>query len=106
MSIIGGFFKKTKHQKFEYKPRYWNPQKEELMERVNSAQGKGDNNPEAIKNRIANNLRRNYQSKNRSSRSSSKKSTLMLLAITAGLIALSYYFLTVYLPVIEKSLGN
>ena len=106
MSIIGGFFKKTKHQKFEYKPRFYNPMKEDLMERVNSAQGKGDTSPEAVKSRISNNLRRSYQSKNRSSHSSSKKSTLMLLGITVALVAISYYFLTVYLPVIEKSIGN
>ncbi len=106
MSMLGGFFKKTKHQKFEYKPRFYNPMKEDLMDRVNAAQGKGDMSSDAVKNRISNRLRRSYELKNRSSHSSSKKSTLMLLAITVGLVAISYYLVTVYLPVIEQSIGN
>ncbi len=106
MAMIGGFFKKQKYQRFEYKPRYWDVNKEDLEQRVKAAQGKGNNDPEAVKRRIANNLRRNYNSKARSSRSASKRSTIMLLGIIVALVALSYYFLTVYLPLIEKSLGN
>ncbi|MFT5168931.1 MAG: cytochrome c-type biogenesis protein CcmH/NrfG [Saprospiraceae bacterium] len=106
MTMIGGFFKKLRYQRFEYKPRYWDPEKEELEGRVKVAQGTGDNDPEAVKRRIANNLRRNYKSRSNAARTSSKKSTIMLFVIIGALVVLSYYFLTVYLPVIEKSLGN
>jgi cytochrome c-type biogenesis protein CcmH/NrfG len=106
MAIIGGFFKKLRHQRFEYIPRYWDPEKEELESRVKAAQGLGDNDPEAVKRRISNNLRRNYKSRSKSAHASSKKSTIMLLVIIGALVVLSYYFLTVYLPVIEKSIGN
>ena len=107
MAIIGGFFKKQKHQRFEYKPRYWDPVSEDVQHRVKAAQGKTvDNDPEAIKKRISTSLRRNYNSKSKASNSSSKRSTIMLLGIIGALAVLSYYFLTVYLPVIEKSLGN
>ncbi len=106
MAIIGGFFKKQKHQRFEYKPRYWDPQKEELEQRVKAAQGMADNDPESIKRRISKNWRRNYKSNSRSSYKSSKRSTIMLLMIIGVLLVSSYYFLTVYLPIIEQRLGN
>ena len=106
MAIIGGFFKKVKHQRFEYKPRYWDPDKEDLEGRVKAAQGMASNDPAAIKRRISNNLRRSYQSNAKSKRTTARRSTLMLLLIIGVLVVLSYYFLTVYLPVIEKSLGN
>lgn len=106
MALIGGFFKKHKHQRFEYKPRYWDPEKEEIQQRVKEAMGKADNDPESIKRRISKNLRRNYKSNKRSSRASAKRSTIMLLVIIGALVVLSYYFLTVYLPVIEQRLGG
>ena len=104
MSIIGGFFKKHKHQRFDYKPRYWDENKEDLESRVRLAKGEADNDPEAVKRRIANKLRRSYNSSSKGKRSSSKKSTIMLLMIIGALLVISYYLLTVYLPIIEKSL--
>jgi len=106
MAFIGGFFKKTKHQRFEYRPRYWDPEKEDLQNRVKAAKGLVDNNsPEAVKHRISNNLRRSYKSSSIADRSSSKRSSFMLLAIIGALAMLAYYFLTVYLPVLERMLG-
>lgn len=106
MAIIGGFFKKQKYQRFEYKPRYWDPNKEDLESRVKAAQGEPDNDPESMKRRISNNLRRSYKATNRSAHTSSKRSTIMLILIIGALVALSYYILTVYLPLIEQSLGG
>lgn len=106
MAIIGGFFKRQKHQRFEYKPRYWDPNKEDLDNRIKAAQGTPDNDPESMKRRISNNLRRSYKSSNRSAHASSKRSTIMLILIIGALFVLSYYFLTVYLPIIEQSLGE
>lgn len=107
MAFIGGFFKKTKHQRFEYRPRYWDPDREDLEQRIKTAQGTADNSsPEAVKQRISNNLRRSYKSSSISQRSSSKRSSFMLLAIIGALAMLAYYFLTVYLPVLERMLGT
>ncbi len=107
MAIIGGFFRKVKHQRFNYKPRFWNPEKEDLENRVKAAKGtQDDHSPNAVKSRISNNLRRGFKSKHRSSRTSSRRSTFMLLFIIVALVVLSYYFLVVYLPVIERMIGN
>lgn len=106
MSIIGGFFKKTKHQKFDYKPRFWNPEKEDLENRIRTASGEysesGD--PEAIKLRIRNNMRRGYKSGRNNGRSRDRRSLIRLLVIIVMLVVLSYYILTVYLPEIEALL--
>lgn len=106
MAIIGGFFKKQKHQRFEYKPRYWDPNKEDLENRIDVAKGVANSDPEAVKRRISNSLRRNYRSGAKSKRSSEKRSMIMLLGIIVALVFISYYLLTVYLPLIEESLGN
>jgi len=97
------FFKKPRHQKFEYKPRYWNPEKEDLDRRVEQAKRK-DNDPDAIKSRITHGLRRNYKYGSRNNSSVSKKSTLRLFVIIGILLLFTYYFLVVYLPRFEEFL--
>lgn len=97
------FFKAPRHQKFEYKPRYWNPEKEDLDRRVRLAKGESDN-PDTMKSRISQGLRRGYSSNTRSYSVSSKNSTIRLLIIIGMLIVGSYYFLVVYLPKFEDFL--
>jgi hypothetical protein len=94
------FFKTARHQKFEYKPRYWNPEKEAVEERVRLAK-REDNDPNAMKSRISQGLRRNYKFSSRNKSGISKKSTLRLFVIIGILLLFSYYFLVVYLPRIE-----
>lgn len=97
------FFKKPQHQKFEYKPRYWNPEKEDLDRRIELAKRENDN-PTAMKSRIAQGLQRRRNSSSRNNSGNSKKSTIRLLVIIGILLLLSYYFLVVYLPRIEEFL--
>lgn len=104
MGIFGGFFKKQKYQKFEYIPRYWNPDKEDLIHRVKVAKGEAGNDPEAMKKRISKNIRRSYKSGGRSNRSVNMRSTILLLGVICALVIISYYLLTVYLPRIEEIL--
>ncbi len=97
------FFKTPKHQKFRYTPRYWDPQKEDLENRIKQAK-KDNNDPEALKSRISKGLQRKHQFGGHRSASSSKKSTLRLLVIIGILLLFAYYFLVVYLPRFEEFL--
>ena len=97
------FFKKPRHQKFEYKPRYWNPEKEDLDKRVELAK-RANNDPNAMKSRISQGLRRGYNSSSRKNSGVSRKSTLRLFVIIGILLLFTYYFLVVYLPRFEEFL--
>ncbi len=96
------FTRVPKHKQFEYKPRFWNPAKEELEERLKRADDLQNNDPEAIKARISSGFRsKGYGYTSReiySNRRDVKRSNLMLFAIVAILILMSYYLLTTYLP--------
>lgn len=97
------FFKKPIHQNFEYKPRYWNPEKEDVKERVRLAK-RENNDPDAMKSRISHGLRLGYNSSSRKKSNVSKKSTLRLFVIIGILLLFTYYFLVVYLPRFEEYL--
>ena len=96
------FTKVPRHQQFEYKPRYWNPEKEELGERLKRTEAEKSNDPEAIKARISSGFRnKGYGRSERDisfQRRETRRSNLILFAIIGVLLLLSYYFLTTYLP--------
>ncbi len=97
------FFKRPKHQRFEYKPRYWNPEREELNERVRRAQ-RDSNDPEAMKSRISSGLRRSYKLHASRNSNAYKRSNFRLLLIVGIILVLCYYFVVVYLPKFEEFL--
>ncbi|MCP3930262.1 MAG: hypothetical protein GY705_14305 [Bacteroidetes bacterium] len=93
------FFKTPRHQQYEYKPRFWDPKKEELEERLKRIEAVKNNDPEAIKKRIAGGFRKGYSpdaSQNR--RRLTKRSNYILLGVILILLLLTYMFITVYLP--------
>lgn len=100
------FFKVPKHQQFEYKPRYWDPKKEELQERLKRIELMKGGDTEAAKARIAGGFRRGYVTNKGSRKKQVLRSNLVLVGIILLLLLLSYMFLTVYLPEIAKSLEN
>ena len=57
MAIFRGF-KLPSHQKFEYRPRYWNPEKEDLERRLGDHQKMKDHDTDALKSRISMGLKR------------------------------------------------
>ncbi len=100
-------FNTPKHQRFEYRPRHWNPQKEELQERLDLIEKMKQNDPDALKARIAQNFRRTGNGGNTKARQKAVlRSNLMLLAIIAALVFLTYLFLIVYLPDISAAIGS
>lgn len=104
------FFRVPKHQRYEYKPRYWDPRKEELQERleqVKQIQGEGT---EAMKARISSGLKRGYRGDQRLRKQRAMRSNLILVGVVVVLLLLAYVMLTIYLPglveAIEGSSGS
>ncbi len=93
------FFRTPKHQRFEYKPRFYDPQKERLEEIIRNAKGEqGEvSQTELAKSRISQSFRRRTKSTQYTKRAV-RRSNMLLLAIIVVLFALTYLLLTVYLP--------
>jgi hypothetical protein len=102
------FLKLPKHQKYEYIPRYWDPQKEELEDRLKRIEGIKSGDAEAVKARLSGGFRRGYQQGGnaRFRKQQAKRSNLILLVVIAALIFLTYMFISVYLPEIAASLSE
>lgn len=99
------FFKRPQHQRFEYKPRHYDPKKEDLEKRLRLAKRAKDGDPDAIKERISTGFRRKHQAKKGSYNSGAFRTNMLLLVIIGVLIGLTFLILTVYLPRIEQMLS-
>jgi hypothetical protein len=93
--------KLPKNRQYNYQPRFWNPKKEELEERLKKAElrrtGKGGDK-EAIKARISTGLKRGYLADSSYRKKKVLRSNMVLIGIIVMLVILAYYGLTVYLP--------
>jgi hypothetical protein len=98
------FFRVPKHQQYDYKPRFWDPKKEELQERLDRIEKIQGGDPDAIKARLSGGFRRGFEQSNTARRGQVLRSNLILLGIVALLIVFSYMILTVYLPEIVNML--
>lgn len=100
------FFNSPQNRSFDYKPRYWDPDKEALEEQLRQAEIRKEDTLEASKARISNSLRRKgggqYNPGLR--RKEVIKANTRLLMIIVLLCILAYILVNVYLPDIEKAL--
>lgn len=91
---VFNFFKRPQHQKFDYKPRFYDPVKEDREARM--ARYKDADETEFAKSRISSGFRR------RTARGygggNSRQSNIRLVVILVVLILLTYYFIQTYLP--------
>ena len=92
------FIKLPKHQKYQYKPRFWDPEKEELNKRLKRIEDLKNGGSDGMKARISSGLKRGYLADNRVRSKATTRSNLVLLAVLIGLLGLAYIFITVYLP--------
>jgi len=100
-------FRTPKHSKFDYNPMYWNPEKEDLQERLESVEKSKSGDPEALKARIGRGLRhrtagassdtRGFRS--RQVQKSNKTLVIVLIALMLGALLLLFYLA----PVIQKA---
>ena len=97
-------FKVPKNQRYRYILRYWEPDKEELEERIRQASSATSDDPGDMKARIARGFQRRASYRGVSTSHIKRKSNLILLAIIIGLIYISYILIVKYLPQIEKAL--
>ncbi|MFK7980403.1 MAG: hypothetical protein AB8G86_10505 [Saprospiraceae bacterium] len=105
------FFKTPQNQKFDYKPRYWDPKKEELQERLSKYKDETKGDTKAVKNR----LRKGFKGKagsagvgfreTRAIRTKELKRSNRVLLITVVVLALlSYLLFEIYLTEIVDML--
>lgn len=92
------FIKLPTHQKYQYKPRYWDPEKEELNARLDQIEALKNGGTDGMKARIASGMKRGYKGDRRFRSKQANRSNLVLLVVVIVLLAASYIFLTVYLP--------
>lgn len=99
-------FKVPEHQKFEYRPRYWDPKKDKqdaLKKRIRKIQGDG---VESTKARITSNLRSGFGGDPRLRSKLISRSNYRIIGIIGFLVILSYFLIERYLPLLEQILGN
>lgn len=97
------FGKTVKHQRFNYIPRYYDPAKEELQERIRAAKGLGGDDAEAMKQRIRRSIRSKGSTPTQTFRNAARRSNVILIVVLLTLLFVAYYALTRYLPAIEKA---
>ena len=100
------FFKLPKHQQYQYKPRFWDPKKEEREERLQQIEAMKEGDPEALKARLSANFRKGYAKDTSFRKRQVRRSNLILLGILALLVIFSYLFIAVYLPKIAERVGS
>ncbi|MEM9887716.1 MAG: hypothetical protein AAF849_17610 [Bacteroidota bacterium] len=103
------FFRTPKPQRFEYKPRYYDESKEELKDRIRSAEQSNEYSAEGAKQRISGGFRRKtsgYKA-NKGYRSQQvKRSNFRLFIIIAVLFMVGYLLFTANFRVLEGFLQD
>lgn len=94
--MIGRMFKVPGHKNFEYKPRYYDPVKEEIEERMRKHNDTQLNDRKAVKERISRGFS-NYQSRNNSYSKGVLRSNITVLLIAVILVLLGWGLLK-YMP--------
>lgn len=85
---------------FDYKPRFYDERKEEMLERHKTAADLQGENPEALKARIKRNMRRQTSNLNTKHirQQQMAKSSFRFIIIIAVLLLLGFVAIEVYLP--------
>lgn len=96
------FGKKIQHRSFDYIPRFYDPDKEELENRVNRY-NRSATNTEISKERIRGGLRRKYRVSNEYSQAVRNRSNKILLFTIVILLLITFFFISEYLPRIIAS---
>lgn len=98
------FFRVPKHRQFEYKPRHWDPDKEEKEKRLQRIREIQESGVEASKTRISGSFRKGYKGNDNYRRSQVVRSNLILVGVIVILLVLSYFFLQEFLPSLSGTL--
>lgn len=91
------FGKRIKNRSFDYVPRFYDQDKEELEKRLKRYKPQ-EGDMELTKERIRGGFRRKYQVKDDYTSKSQRRSNRILMITLVVLILITYVFLTEYLP--------
>lgn len=93
------FIKVPRHRRYEYQPRFWDPEKEKLEERIRNRKEAQEGGVEGMQNRIRTGFRQRTFSQDQSYRKRETfRSNIRLLMVVVALLVITYAFLTKYLP--------
>jgi len=100
------FLHTPKPKSYQYKPRYYDANKEDLENRLQKARSSSDpDNPEAMKERISRGFKQKFRQDQKFRKKQTKNSNIRLAVTIVILFFLTYILLTKYLPNIEKLLS-
>lgn len=92
-----GFFsfnKRIKHRTFDYTPRYYDPKKEELKERMEQyKKNKDEVDLEKTKRRISSGMRAKYRADSNFKKQQTRNSNIRLIIIFMVILVLTYFVL-------------
>ena len=97
------FFKVPKHSKFEHKPIYYDPLKEERQSRHKRLMDAKNGDREAIKLRMRSRMRKGYVDSSKFRSRSVRKSNFILLGVIIVLALFTYFFIQFQLPEILEN---
>lgn len=97
------FRKKIEHRRFDYQPRFYDPDREEFEQRMKLYKREG-NEVDLTKQRIRGGFSRNYRSNSHITGAARRKSNRILLMTLAVLLLLAFIFINRYLPQIISAL--
>ena len=100
-------FKTPKNQQFSYKPRYWDPKKEEAEERRLRIETLQNGGVDGIKERLRGGFRQGAggEAAGRYRNERVRRSNYSLVIIMIVLAVITYVLYTVYMPELERMLG-
>lgn len=103
--MISRMFKTIDNQRYDYKPRYYDPDKEVLQERIRLREKMKSGDKDAIKLSMRNSMRRQRDKKETSDYIA--KSNVTILVVFTALLLIAVLALNVYLPeFLEVVLGQ
>jgi len=98
--------KNIQPRSFNYKPRYYDEEKEAFEARVRSRMQKNDGDSEAAKTRISSSFREGRRERSKMYKSAAMRSNIILIAVVFGLCFFVYIFLQNHLPTLIESWFN
>ena len=90
---LPSFFKITKNRRFKYNPLYYNPQKEDLEQRISAIKKQLDSEGKAGDQIAAFKVELNERWGRTSRRKIERKSSIRIIFLVGVLTLLAYYFL-------------
>lgn len=98
------FFNRTKHRKFEYIPRFYNPEKEDLQRRLNKYRKKDEGANELEDMKV--NIRAGLRNRAPGGSGFNLRYSMLVMLIVVILLLISIYLLSAYLPKFIEVFGE